>query len=422
MFAAAPGMMMQDASSRLGGGGFSPPPPPPLPLRLTPPLAALSSMAADVNGSPQSQSQSQPRPGSRSQCQSTQYPAYPLAPAAAAAASAASSPATSSPSSSPGLKSSGLVGSPPPPQLCSSATPHGINDILNRPRAAPSAASLGVLGALQQPRFGGGGGGGGSLSPPAPAQAAPPSAGFYFSPAAAAAAAMVRYPMKPLSELPGRTPFFWPGVVQGAHWRDARFACSPQQSCVLVEGKDGKRKHTRPTFSGQQIFALEKTFEQTKYLAGPERARLAFSLGMTESQVKVCVLVRACACSGVVPEPSHKMAQEARGRDGVRQAEARLADGKVKGQHGPGRRQQQRRGRRRRRRRRLRQTLGPRPRPPAPPPPRAAPPQRPPSQARARRRARARARRLLLLLKTQQNKTKKTFSVRLACKYFWDCK
>jgi len=49
---------------------------------------------------------------------------------------------------------------------------------------------------------------------------------------------------------------------------------------------DGK-KHTRPTFSGHQIFALEKTFEQTKYLAGPERARLAYALGMTESQVKV---------------------------------------------------------------------------------------------------------------------------------------
>nr|CAD7603752.1 unnamed protein product [Timema genevievae] len=50
--------------------------------------------------------------------------------------------------------------------------------------------------------------------------------------------------------------------------------------------KDGKKKHTRPTFSGQQIFALEKTFEQTKYLAGPERAKLAYALGMTESQVK----------------------------------------------------------------------------------------------------------------------------------------
>lgn len=55
------------------------------------------------------------------------------------------------------------------------------------------------------------------------------------------------------------------------------------------QDKDAKKKHTRPTFSGQQIFALEKTFEQTKYLAGPERAKLAYALGMTESQVKVGV-------------------------------------------------------------------------------------------------------------------------------------
>lgn len=52
----------------------------------------------------------------------------------------------------------------------------------------------------------------------------------------------------------------------------------------------GKKKHTRPTFSGQQIFALEKTFEQTKYLAGPERAKLAYALGMSESQVKVSIV------------------------------------------------------------------------------------------------------------------------------------
>merc|ERR1712046_297922 len=51
--------------------------------------------------------------------------------------------------------------------------------------------------------------------------------------------------------------------------------------------QSSKKKNSRPTFSGHQIFALEKTFEQTKYLAGPERARLAFALGMTESQVKV---------------------------------------------------------------------------------------------------------------------------------------
>jgi hypothetical protein len=47
------------------------------------------------------------------------------------------------------------------------------------------------------------------------------------------------------------------------------------------------RKNTRPTFTGQQIYALEKMFEQTKYLAGPERSRLSFSLGMNEGQVKV---------------------------------------------------------------------------------------------------------------------------------------
>ena len=56
------------------------------------------------------------------------------------------------------------------------------------------------------------------------------------------------------------------------------------QSCL---DKDSKKKHTRPTFSGHQIYVLEKTFEQTKYLAGPERAKLAYALGMSESQVKV---------------------------------------------------------------------------------------------------------------------------------------
>ncbi|XP_065282803.1 homeobox protein Nkx-6.1-like isoform X6 [Dermacentor albipictus] len=60
--------------------------------------------------------------------------------------------------------------------------------------------------------------------------------------------------------------------------------CAVAQNCL---DKDGKKKHTRPTFSGHQIYVLEKTFEQTKYLAGPERAKLAYALGMSESQVKV---------------------------------------------------------------------------------------------------------------------------------------
>ncbi|KAF7637989.1 Homeobox domain-containing protein, partial [Meloidogyne graminicola] len=51
-------------------------------------------------------------------------------------------------------------------------------------------------------------------------------------------------------------------------------------------GQIGK-KQSRPTFSGQQIYMLEKKFEQSKYLAGTDRAQLAKELSMTESQVKV---------------------------------------------------------------------------------------------------------------------------------------
>ncbi|XP_069612004.1 homeobox protein Nkx-6.2 [Ranitomeya imitator] len=140
-------------------------------------------------------------------------------------------------------------------------TPHGISDILSRPLGTALGASGTLLSSL--PRING----------------LATSTGMYFNPAAVS-----RYP-KPLAELPGRPPIFWPGVMQTSPWRDPRLAC-PAQAGLMLD-KDGKKKHSRPTFSGQQIFALEKTFEQTKYLAGPERARLAYSLGMTESQVKV---------------------------------------------------------------------------------------------------------------------------------------
>ncbi|OCT71579.1 hypothetical protein XELAEV_18034557mg, partial [Xenopus laevis] len=138
-------------------------------------------------------------------------------------------------------------------------TPHGISDILGRPLGASLGSCSNLLTSL--PRING----------------LATSTGMYFNPAVS------RYP-KPLTELPGRAPIFWPGVMQSSPWRDPRLAC-PTQAGLMLD-KDGKKKHSRPTFSGQQIFALEKTFEQTKYLAGPERARLAYSLGMTESQVK----------------------------------------------------------------------------------------------------------------------------------------
>ena len=46
-----------------------------------------------------------------------------------------------------------------------------------------------------------------------------------------------------------------------------------------------KKKKARTTFTGRQIFELEKQFEQKKYLSLNERARMASMLSVTETQV-----------------------------------------------------------------------------------------------------------------------------------------
>ncbi|XP_055377168.1 homeobox protein Nkx-6.1 [Condylostylus longicornis] len=153
------------------------------------------------------------------------------------------------------------------------ANPHGIDTILSRPPPVTSAG-LSALAAGGMPRF--------SI--------------------AAAAAGMAQYlsqnqggPIKThTGHIVERPHLYWPGlqglVANPIAWRERltnTLSANLSQSHHHNSDKDGKKKHTRPTFSGQQIFALEKTFEQTKYLAGPERAKLAYALGMTESQVKV---------------------------------------------------------------------------------------------------------------------------------------
>ncbi|XP_048100231.1 homeobox protein Nkx-6.3 [Alosa alosa] len=144
-------------------------------------------------------------------------------------------------------------------------TPHGISDILSRSMmGAPGAPLLSGYPAM--------GGFGATMSAPSM---------YYnrdYSPALGSYAKAPECPM-----MKSRN---------GSCWTDTAYECrGGRQSCSSSDGPMGevvgRKKHTRPTFSGHQIFALEKTFEQTKYLAGPERARLAYSLGMTESQVKV---------------------------------------------------------------------------------------------------------------------------------------
>ncbi|GBM03685.1 hypothetical protein AVEN_134912-1 [Araneus ventricosus] len=50
-------------------------------------------------------------------------------------------------------------------------------------------------------------------------------------------------------------------------------------------GDKAKRKKARTTFTGRQIFELEKQFEIKKYLSSSERADMAKLLNVTETQV-----------------------------------------------------------------------------------------------------------------------------------------
>ncbi|XP_036383707.1 homeobox protein Nkx-3.1 [Megalops cyprinoides] len=52
-------------------------------------------------------------------------------------------------------------------------------------------------------------------------------------------------------------------------------------------GGVGKQKRSRAAFTHMQVLELEKKFNQQKYLSAPERAHLASSLRLTETQVKI---------------------------------------------------------------------------------------------------------------------------------------
>lgn len=48
-----------------------------------------------------------------------------------------------------------------------------------------------------------------------------------------------------------------------------------------------RKKRSRAAFSHAQVYELERRFNQQRYLSGPERADLAVSLKLTETQVKI---------------------------------------------------------------------------------------------------------------------------------------
>ena len=58
--------------------------------------------------------------------------------------------------------------------------------------------------------------------------------------------------------------------------------------------KGQRKKKTRTVFSRSQVFQLESTFDMKRYLSSSERAGLASSLHLTETQVKIWFQVHKC--------------------------------------------------------------------------------------------------------------------------------
>ncbi|CAM4618664.1 hypothetical protein PO909_007441 [Leuciscus waleckii] len=54
-----------------------------------------------------------------------------------------------------------------------------------------------------------------------------------------------------------------------------------------VDQPKQRKKRSRAAFSHAQVFELERRFNHQRYLSGPERADLAASLKLTETQVKI---------------------------------------------------------------------------------------------------------------------------------------
>ncbi|KAM3937768.1 homeobox protein HMX1 [Leptodactylus fuscus] len=70
--------------------------------------------------------------------------------------------------------------------------------------------------------------------------------------------------------------------------REDGFQCKEEEKLEQdLDQKSSRKKKTRTVFSRSQVFQLESTFDVKRYLSSSERAGLAASLHLTETQVKI---------------------------------------------------------------------------------------------------------------------------------------